>query len=423
MPDRKQIPPIKQIYNLKIKQPTCHKLDNGIPVYEISLGTQEIIKLEIVFKAGRPYENKKMAARATARMLKEGTALYSSSKIAEMVDFYGGTLSLPVNLDTSNIVLYALSKHFDKLLPLVAEMILNPAFPEKELDIFKENNLRQLEDDLSKNDVLAYRQVTESIFGKEHPYGYNSQAETYRSIERKDILEHYDQNYGAENCIIFINGKTTPAHIELLNQFLGKIPNKSNFTTPQVDFKTPIPGKLKISKPESIQTAIRIGRKLFCRNHKDYNGFYVLNAILGGYFGSRLMTNIREEKGYTYNIFSTIDPMIFDGCFYIGTEVGNDFSKSTIEEIYKEIALLRSEPIEEEEMEMVRNYLMGNLLNMIDGAFNVGEVARICKLEGLPFDAIDTLIKEIKTIQPERIMKLANQYLKEEDLWEVVVGP
>ena len=174
MLDRNTAPATQAVAELKLPLPNVHHLDNGIPVYETRLGTQDIVKLEVLFHSGRPHEKKKLAARATAALLKEGTETMSSAEIAEKVDFYGGTLNVPVNLDTSNIILYSLTKHFKKLLPLVAEMVTKPIFPAEELEAFCERNIQNLAVDLTRGDVVAYRKITEFIFGEHHPYGYNS---------------------------------------------------------------------------------------------------------------------------------------------------------------------------------------------------------------------------------------------------------
>lgn len=422
MPDRSIQPQIKNITNIHIPDFQAYKLDNGIPVYEVNMGTQEILKLEIIFHAGRPFEHQKLVARATAAMLREGTVTRKATAIHETVDFYGGTLSIPVNLDTSNVVLYSLTKHFEKLLILVAEILTQPAFPADELEIFKKNNKQRLQVDLTKNDVVAYRTITEKIFGQEHPYGYNSLPETYDELSREALLHHFDRNFHAGNCTVVISGKTNTQTIPLLNKYLGKKLLQKEAIKSNVINTTISPQKLKIDFPDTIQTAIRIGGKLFNRKHKDYKDFYVLNTILGGYFGSRLMSVIREEKGYTYNIFSTIDPMVYDGYFYVGTEVGNEFVKPTIESIYGEFDRLKNEPIKAEELKMVRNYLMGFFLTNLDGAFNVAELVKTMKTEDLPEGFFTEMVNRVQTITPDEIMALAQKYLQEEKMWEVVVG-
>jgi predicted Zn-dependent peptidase len=388
----------------------------------INKGTQDILKLEVVFFAGRPFEQKRLVSRATCGLLKEGTKNYTSAQIAEKVDFYGGTLSTPFGLDTSNIILYSLTRHFEKLLPLLAEVILEPSFPEEELSTFIENSKHRLQIDLSKTDVVAYRKVTEVIFGEDHPYGYNSFPETYDQLTREDLIQHYQKNYSSKNCTIFLSGKVTSKEIALVNKFLGQEMNSSEKPSPIFETTYDLPQKIKITHSDSVQTAIRIGCQLFTRNHPDYDGWFVLNTILGGYFGSRLMANIREDKGYTYNIFSTMDTMHYGGCFYIGTEVGNDLVDVTLKEIYHEMNLLQKELVEADELSMVKNYLLGNMLTMLDGPFNIIDIIKTTALEELPESSFSDLVESIKKITPEKIQSLAKKYLGQEKMWEVVVG-
>jgi predicted Zn-dependent peptidase len=161
---------------------------------------------------------------------------------------------------------------------------------------------------------------------------------------------------------------------------------------------------------------------MFNKHHPDFNGLYVLSTILGGYFGSRLMANIREDKGYTYNIYATLDAMLFDGYFCIGTEVGNELVEPTIKEIHHEMKLLREELVSTEELEMLRNYLMGNFLAMLDGPFNISELLRTMLIEDLPFSSFEQMIETVNTIQPEQLRDLACKYLNPDNMWEVVVG-
>jgi predicted Zn-dependent peptidase len=400
----------------------CYYLDNGIPVYDLRMGAQEAVKLEIAFFSGRPYERKKLVSRATGALLKEGTLRRSGVEMTEQIDFYGSTVSIPFNLDTSNIVLYSLVRHFEPLLALISEMITEPVFPEKELKSFIQRNQQRLKVDLSKNDVIAYRKITECIFGEHHPYGYNSYPETYATLEREDLLEHYQRLFCAENCIIFVSGKTSDELIRLLNKYLGKTlqtGKRATYEAPVVDFPV---DSLHIPHPDTVQTAIRIGCRTFTKQHADFNGLYILTTILGGYFGSRLMANIREDKGYTYNIYATLDSMLYDGYFYIGTEVGNEFVEPTLREIYHEMQLLGEELVSEEEIEMLRNYLMGNFLAMLDGPFNISEVLRTMVLESTPLESFVEMIETVNTIQPEQLRELARKYLRRDNMWEVVVG-
>lgn len=276
------MPIIQEVKDLKVPQPDVWFMNNGVPVYEIDLGTQEIIKLELVFYAGRPFERKKLAARTTPSLLKEGTASFSSADIAETMDFYGASLITPFHMDTSNVLLYSLSKHIEKVLPILAEVVSVPSFPQKELDHFKQRNQQRLQVELTKNDVLAYRKFTEMIFGEDHPYGYNSFPETYASIERENVLKHFQENYTTGNCIVFLSGKISPRIRELVNRYLGGAILTGNKR--EARFANPVstPEKVRLKNVDKSQKAIRIGRRLFTRHHEDFNAMYVLNTISEG---------------------------------------------------------------------------------------------------------------------------------------------
>ena len=421
MINRSIAPKINKVTSVDFILPKRHELSNSIPVWEIRTDKQDVIKLDLFFRAGRPYENKKMVARACTRLLREGTRSYSSKEIAEILDFHGASLSSPVDLDNSNIVLYCLAKHFEKLLPLFTEIVTEPIFPEDELVQFVETNKQSLKVNENKVDVKAYRVITEKIFGKDHPYGYNSSLEGLDELSIDDLKKHFKNSHIGQNAELIISGNTSDKTIALLDKFLGKIPKGEKKA---VQYKTSVfePKDVRIIMPKVLQSAIRIGMKTFDRSHTDYNGFYVLNTILGGYFGSRLMMNIREEKGYTYNIFSSLDTMVNDGYFYVGTEVGQAYEQQTLTEIYHEMNRLKTEPIGKDELQMVKNYLMGNLLTMFDGPLNVSEAIKTMRVHNLPFETLNELISTIQQIGPEDIMELSNKYLNRENFWEVVIG-
>lgn len=422
MLNRKQPPLIRPIENLRLPPIERIELDNGIPVHVVNMGTQEVLKLEVVFYAGRPFERKQLAARATAAMLKEGSKSYDSEAIAEQLDYFGSSFRTPFNIDTCDVVLYSLNKHFDKVLPIVAEVLAAPSFPQNELENFIQINQRNLRLDLTKNDNIAYRTVTEMIFGPEHPYGYNSFPETYLALQREDLLEHYQRCFNSQNCDIIISGKVTEEVLASLNRHLGQAIQAGERQEPRLKLASSPERVQHINNPDTVQMAIRLGRQLFNRQHEDFPGMYMLNTVLGGYFGSRLMANIREDKGYTYNIYSVLDSLTYDGSLYISTEVGNEFAVQTLQEIYLEIDALRREPVSEEEFEMVQNYVMGGFLTMLDGPFNVADVVKTMVIEGLPVAHFEDFVQRVQKVSATDMMRLAEQYLNPEDFKEVVVG-
>lgn len=423
MIDRTIPPAIRKISNIDLPDCQTIYLDNGIPLYLVESGDQPLIKLEVVYNAGRPYEQQKLAARATARLLKEGTKNYTSAQIAEQTDFFGSTISSPVNLDTSNLSFYCLSRHLEELLPMWTEILTEPTFPQHELDSFVKNNIQRLQVELTKPDVIAYRTITDEIYGKNHPYGYNSQPSTYTDLQRSWLFDHFEENYHAGSCRLFLSGKPGPKAIELINKHLGQaikkgIPKKPTF--PLVDTS---PVCLTLEKANSLQTAIRLGHPTVGRDHADYAGFFVLNTLFGGYFGSRLMANLREDKGWTYHIGSSIDTLQQAATFMISTEIMKGSEQLALKEIMHEIDRLQQDLVKEEELEMVQNYLMGSMLSMIDGPFNVAEIVRTAIVEELPTNYFQNTIETIQTITVKEIRDLAQKHINQAGMWQVTVGP
>jgi len=427
MLNRKSSPVIHEVRHLTLPKPKTLRLDNGILVYVLDYPEQEILKLEAVYRAGRPEEEKKLAARATSRLIREGTLTKSGAEIAEHLDFYGASLSVPTNLDTASFVLFGLKKYATEILPVFAELLQSPSFPELELENFRRNSIQELLVELEKGETVAYRKVTELIYGEHHPYGYNSFPEDYVAIQRADLLHFYQTWYTPSNCLLFATGRIDDQVIELLNRHFGQLGKDTRATVPP---RLPIPpnppaprrkAPVRISLPGSLQTAIKIGRRLFDRNHPDYNGMVVLNTVLGGYFGSRLMTNIREKKGYTYNIYSTVDGYLHDGCLYIATEVSPEKSAAAVRAIFSELKKLRENPIPAEELSMVRNYILGMLLNGLDGPLNSSDLLRNQIVENQGVEKFEALVQTVRDISPEVLQGLAQQYLQQADFWVVTV--
>ncbi len=301
-------------------------------------------------------------------------------------------------------------------------MLQNPVFPEKELDVFINSSVQELAVELAKPETVAYREISELIFGQEHPYGWNSVEATYRDLKRADLASFFEKFYTPDNALVVVAGRVDDELISLINKELGQ----KKAAGQRVDFNwRPVaepPRRVDIEMSGgSLQTAVKIGRHLFSKNHPDQHGFSVLNTILGGYFGSRLMTNIREKKGLTYNIYSTVDAMLRDGYFYIATEVNNEQAERAISEIFKEMDKLRTRLVPDTELEMVRNYLLGTILNGLDGAINTSELVKSMLADGQPFSEFDRLVETVKNISARELRELARQYLIPEAMWTVVV--
>lgn len=418
---RKKQPLIRPVHTLHLPKPQLYHLSNGIPVYDINMGPQPLVKVDIIFRAGRPFEKKKLVAQSTFSLLNEGSQHYSASEIAATFDYYGASLNKSGTLDFVNLTIYSLRRHLSRLLPIVTDMLLAPLFDERELEVYKKRKMSQVREALSNSDLMAFKLFTESIFGVDHPYGYNTKREYLENLTRDDLVQHFSENFTASNCIVIVSGKTGESVRQLLEKHLGLIP-RGPFREAHIPPPRQKPEHIFKQKKGTSQYAIRLGRPLFNRKHPDYNGMNVLCTLLGGYFGSRLMENIREQKGYTYGISASLETMLYSGYFYIECEVGKNYLQPSLEEIYRELRRLQNEPVTPNELQMVRNYLFGNLLTNLDGPFNIAELVKSIVQEQLPFEYFDQMLEVIQKIQPEDLQALAKRYLSPQDLWEVVVG-
>ena len=416
-------PQINNIGEIKLQQPKKHTLENGIPVYLIDAGTQELSRIELVFDAGSFYQSQPLQAYFTNKCLKEGTESYTSKSIAETFDFYGAYLKANIEKDQANISLYSLNKHLEKLLPMLYEVVLKPTFPDDEVQVIVKKQRQEYLVNLEKVSFIAGRKFSGLIFGKNHPYGRIAKMEDYQNIDNEILKKYFEERYCGTEFTIIVSGKMPEGILKKLNQYFGKHTiNKKPDSAQTANIKPATQLSHFIEKEGTLQSALRLGKPMFNKLHPDYLKFKVLNTILGGYFGSRLMTNIREDKGYTYGIGSGIASFRHGGMFYIASEVGTEVTQKALDEIFIEIDKLHSALVSEEELNLVKNYMAGNFMRSADGPFALAELFKGVYHYNLEMDFYSEYLKTIKTITTEEIRDLAVNYLQPESLIRLVVG-
>ncbi|SFW41810.1 M16 family metallopeptidase [Chitinophaga sancti] len=426
MINRKLAPEIKDAVEFEVALKPYEKftLDNGIPVYVVESDEQETLQLEMVFPAGSWYESENLIASAANFLMKNGTGKHSALEINESIDYYGAYLNRSCHHEFGTYTLHCLTKSFYSLLPTLQEVILDPAFSEEELALFQQNMKQRLAVNLQKCDFVANRHIDKYLFGEFHPYGRVSSMEAYDALHAESLRAFYQQHYTYNNCRIFVAGKLPDQLIPQLNQYFGttKWNGEATIIKPEISIMPAEEKKFRIFNDENgVQGAVRIARHFPNRYHPDYPKMMVLNTIFGGYFGSRLMSNIREEKGYTYGISSQVYNFRQASAINIHTEAGRDVCEATIEEVYKEMRILQNEVVDEEEMALVRNFMIGSILADLDGGFQIIQRWKNLILNDLDENYFYNNIKTIKTISAEELHVLAKQYFKPEDWYELVV--
>lgn len=424
---RKIAPAIKEPVEFDIKLPPCEKstLSNGVEVYSVNMGAEEVVMINWVFNAGNWYEDKKAVASATNFLLKNGTTKKTAFQLNEHFEYYGSYLSRACYSEHAEITLHCLNKHAEAILPVVAEMITEATFPEEEIAIYSQNSQQRLKVGLQKSDFVAGRLIDACLFGENHPYGTFNNLEDYSALRRDDLVSFYDRYYKKGNCIIFVAGKLPANLFQILENSFGKLALQSHREHSQEINHITQPSAQKkhfvTNDPNGVQAAIRIIRPFPNRHHPDFQKVMVLNNVFGGFFGSRLSTNIREDKGYTYGIYSYLLNQLKESGWMISTEAGREVSQATIDEVYKEMELLRNEPVDNEELQMIRNYMIGTVLGDLDGPFQVLARWKGLLMNGLDEQFFNKGIEIVKTVTAEELQKLANKYLKPEDFYELVV--
>ncbi len=425
IPNRKSAPEIIDAVNLQLelKPYESFTLDNGVPVYTVNGGEQEVLMIELVFFAGNWYEEKNIVAATTNYMLKNGTKQKNAFAINEHFEFYGAYLNRSCYNETATLTLHCLNKHLTELLPAVAEVLTESIFPEEELVIYKQNQKQRLEINLKKCDFIANRLIDEYVYGLHHPYGKYTSTVDYEELQRADLVDFYKRMYTDGKCILFAAGKLPADLGDQLNKVFGQLPlNRNSLADVQYNLDPAITKKNHIiNDPEGVQGAIRIARPFPNRHHPDFSKVQFLNNIFGGFFGSRLMTNIREDKGYTYGIHSHLQNHIHTSAWVVSTEAGRDVCEATVEEVYKEMAVLCKEPVGEEELDLVRNYMIGSLIGDLDGPFQVIARWKNYILNGVTDAYFYSSVETVKTVTAEELRALAQKYLDPMAFYELVV--
>ena len=422
--NRNTQPAIQSLGRINFPRPEISKLSNGIKVYQFNSGTQDVISIEMMFDAGSWFQKKPFTAMATNLMLREGTRNFSACELSETLDYFGAHFENTTERDSAYITLYSLNKHLSSTLPLLSEIVKNPVFPEGEYTVLAGKQLQMLEVNRQKVNFLARTHFNSILFGSDHPYGTYLEPDDIAKVNTADLVDFHKAQYHSGNCTIIVAGLIKPGLINELETHFGGMDWSGNKSNPIQYSPTGSDQKNHFHfKEGAMQSAIRMGGMMFSRSHPDFAGMKVLNAILGGYFGSRLMNNLREDKGYTYGIGSSVVPLRKGGYFVISGEVGAGVTKEALSEIKFELNRLCTEQVGVSELSLVRSYLTGEMLRAVDGPFAQADLYRELIEDGLEISHFEELIDTISHINAQQLQDLAIRYLNPDDLFTLVVGP
>ncbi|MEM7383238.1 MAG: pitrilysin family protein [Bacteroidota bacterium] len=420
MLDRTVPPPSQSVTDITFPWPQSIQLPAGIPLFVLNSGSQPITKLELLFASGTWYEPQHGVAYFTAKMLQEGTQKKTSQEIAACLDYYGAELTIEVKPDYCSLALVTLSKYLSPVLALLAELLSEPTFPPGQLQLLKNLKTQAIKIEDAKPRHVARKQFKLAILGQEHPYGQNLTAEDIALIAPEHLQQYYQGRLLAD-CQVLVSGSVSDQDIQRIQSHLQHLPwqQPAAIAHPWAEATST---KVKIPRANSLQSTIHIGKVLFPKDHPDYLPVRFVCDLLGGYFGSRLMRNIREEKGYTYGIHAGIVSLKHTSYFLIDTEVIQNFAEQACQEIYREINTLQTHKATQEELHQLRSYLLGDFLVSVNDPFSIMDRFKEAHLHGLDQNFYQRFYDTLYHISPQRIQELANQYLSLDSLTEVCVG-
>ncbi|HEX8328473.1 MAG TPA: pitrilysin family protein [Hymenobacter sp.] len=426
MLDRTVAPPVQPLARVTLPAANVTTLPSGARLHVLANDAQPVVRLQLVFRAGKTVEPRPGLASLTARMLLEGTTTRTARQIADEVAFYGASLECDAGFDRSTLTLYCLTRHLPVLLPLVTDVPANPAFPEAELQQLKTRTIQNVSVERQKTSFLASERFNELLFGADTAYGRPFDADTYQALTAAEAQAFHHAAYALSNAEIFLCGDVAAEQALVATAFGTPLtngqPTKQAVASESANASV-VSGPDRVAVPGSLQASIRMGRLWPGLTHPDTHRLKLLVNVFGGYFGSRLMRNIREDKGLTYGIYASVAPREHGSSLVIGTDVKGESADFAVSEIQMEMRRLQEELIPAEELETVKNYILGKFANEISTVFEQCDKYKNLVFLDLPADYYTQFVQQTEAVDAETLRQLAQHYLDPNAMQIVIAGP
>lgn len=424
MTDRSTPPPLSPFDIKDIAEPEKIVLDNGVPLYVFNSDAADVVRMDFVFRGGRWDQTFPLQAVFTLRMLKEGTLHMDSSTVAERLDFYGAWLEHYVTHSRSVLTLYSLNSYLPQTLDVLEQMVKEPTFDGDRLQTVIEMNIQRFVVNERRTDCKAQHRLMNVLFGDRHPEGHSLTVEDYKAVNVEMLRRFYEEYYRSANLTVCLSGHVTDDCLRRVSTIFG---TPFGIQTGRSGTHTCLPqtGTEKsffVEREDAQQSSVAMGLLTIGAGHPDFPKLRIAVTLLGGFFGSRFMSNIREEKGYTYGIGSSLITCPTNNILFIAADCSNEHVEPLIAEVYKEIDRLQQEPVEQAELETVCNYMIGDSIRSVETALSLADVWIMNNEQIEQPDLFRRSVEAIGTITPDDIMRLARTYFSKEMLKEVVCG-
>ena len=416
--NRKLFPKNSPIVNFEINTTEQFILKSGIPVFFYNHNYLKLVKFTILNNFNT-FENDPCVNYFVKKMLLEGCEKYNHTEIADIINFYGADINITATPDANIISFTVLKEYFNYIFELLCEILKEPLFNEDRLEYIKNKKIQELKIENTKNKTIAYKTFKKELFGNRN-YGYSLNEEDIKKVTTCDLKSHFSQ-FWLNNTQIFITGDIDEKLLKNINKNIPDNLKFSNDSFLNDEIKLNHSRKIiNINKQDSEQVSMCLGHILI--NDENYQKLWCTVAFLGGYFGSRLMKNIREKNGYTYGISAQIVNYRYEKYLLIKTSAKKEFKEAIIEEIRKEIIFLQNEKISEEELNGFKQYFLGNMLATFSNVFSDMVHSVTVKMLNFEEDYYQKLFETIKNISGEEINYIAKKYLNPDKFVQVFVG-
>jgi len=405
---------------------TVSRLKNGIPVYVVANHVQPYVSLQLVVRSGASSDGDLPGlAEFTSNLLLSGAGRRSAQQLAEEIDFLGATLDASAGRDETTVALGVLRGFLPQALDLMADIVLRPTFEAEEVQRERKQAIATLKQNRSDPAYLASVRFRREIYGR-GPYGteIDGTGESLKRITRQECIRFHAAHYTAGNSLFVAAGDI---HADELAAMLdarfgdwgGDAPEHPAVVIPVA---ASTPRIVIVDRPGSVQSAIRMGGIGLTRRDPDYIPAVTINTLFGGYFNSRINNNLRERNGYTYGARSVLEALLNPGTFSVVVSVGTDVTDAALGEIFNELHAISTAPVTEDELRMVKNFIIGSQSLQIETPGQVASFVRVIALYGLDSDYYQRFPDEVRKLTGDDLLRVARRFMNPDGMTAVIAG-
>lgn len=422
-PDRSTPPQVRPFGHLTLPAEESSVLSNGLKFHTLSSGDQDVARLSIFIEGGSADCANPCIAAFAAELLREGNRRLDSEQMADLIDYNGAWLTSSASVHHTGLRVSALSSRLGAILPAVVDSIIEPSFPRQAFKLIRRKGASQQQLNLSRVSFLANADNKRLICGADHPDSRTPSPEDIEAIAIGQIEDFHRSRLDAGRIHAYLCGRLTPELTGSVARILETIPRRgiaSPITI--VPYTAAAPTTSVVDKPGALQSAVALSLPAIARSHPDYNALRMTVTALGGYFGSRLMSNIREDKGYTYGISSALLGSLDGSYITISAQCDTRYTEALIDEVRNELHGMADRPLDAAELQRLRFNVASDLASTLDSPMTMMDYYELNLTVGTPADYFEARQKALATLDADVVCEMARKYLQPDALRISIAG-